>query len=325
MEYSDLLIQEAQRHLAQGNGMQAEKLLKSWPEISYRMIYELGGVYLRQGRYEDACECFYYLLKTPFNDSALVGLGKLMIRFREYDKALGLYNDLLPYLKNASRPNWFHCHMNMAEVYDRKGEFDNALNHLRQIGHNSELSDNYKYVALLKVIYIKIQTGEIVEAFNCYQTLLKNFFVNEKLKKQLSFVFYKHGLPLIGDLDMKIYFNQQYEQASKEGVLAHIDKHFGVGRNNFNIDSFTSDEFYDISYSVIGKKEYFNYNALVNKYLARFPYNIGYSYGMPTDTVRVVSVVIPSGEEVLLTAYPSPNSGNLYPLVQVPGKRLTKR
>lgn len=93
---ADAYYQRAQTYLRMGN---LEKALSEFnlayakhksKEFDVQILYEIGHVYIRQEKEEDAEQIFNDLAKVP-HIQGFKGLGELYLRQEEYDKALEVY------------------------------------------------------------------------------------------------------------------------------------------------------------------------------------------------------------------------------------------
>ncbi len=178
---------------------QAEQIANKYqkmPEVE-RLYNKVGALYYQTGNYRQSINYFNKSISllnpagagyTDFLVQYKTNLGSAYVKLKEYNKAMDIYEKLLP-LKTASRPFVLH---NIGNIYLEKGEYAKALQYLAPLEYNHQL----KLVDMAR-IYLNMDKKGLAK-FYLDSALSENKKVNG-LRKNIT-----QGLTLkyYGDLEL---------------------------------------------------------------------------------------------------------------------------
>ena len=165
---------------------QAEQIANKYnklPEVE-RLYNKLGVLYYQTGNYRQSINYFNKSVSllnpagagfTDFLVQYKTNLGSAYVKLKEYDKAMDIYEKLLP-LKTASRPFVLH---NIGNIYLEKGDYTKALQYLVPLEYNRQL----KLVDMAR-IYINLDKKDSAK-FYLDSALAENKKVNG-LRKNIT-------------------------------------------------------------------------------------------------------------------------------------------
>ncbi len=146
---------------------QAEQIAnkyKKLPEVE-RLYNKVGALYYQTGNYRQSINYFNKSINllnpadegyTDFLVQYKTNLGSAYVKLKEYDRAMEIYESLLP-LKTATLPFVLH---NIGNIYLEKGENTKALHYLVSLNYNHQL----KLVDMAR-IYINLNKSDTAKFY----------------------------------------------------------------------------------------------------------------------------------------------------------------
>lgn len=124
---------------------QAEKIVNQYKRLpeAERLYNKMGALYYQSGNYRQSINYFNKSISllnpvadgyTDFLVQYKTNLGAAYFKLKEYDKAMDIYESLLP-LKTATRPSVLH---NIGSIYLEKGDYARALQYLAPLQYNQQ-------------------------------------------------------------------------------------------------------------------------------------------------------------------------------------------
>lgn len=248
-------------------------------------MMELGKLALEIKNYVLARYYFKGLLNTKLKEDALTELAKLEMQEENYSEAKNYYTML-------------------EEIYRSNSFFDKSIDKLKKIIFLEIHLENYENAHIL--------LKQLLETINIIVLNNKRFKINlNKLKLDSAdlmhlnqYLKYKLGILSFENISKDNYFLLQSINYSKEKAIQHISRHLDENDRKRKHSTFKKNIDIELLYNeislLIREKSPYAF-SLVDKYCVLCRENIGFSEGVETNKINVIT--IPNTKKII-TMYP---------------------